>query len=334
MDRLVSFPNTRPPEPLLYWSRCVVACSVLLFLAGCTRESTSSRTEAAGSRFSDSDVARVGRATISREAFEREWNRRTDARSKEELLQELIRFESLLANARTAGLDRDPEIVAAFNRMVVGKFQEDQLHRRGLDSIQVSESEVQQYHEGHPERFTTPNQIRLGLIRRRASPKAAPAAREQLRQEAQALWNQARQASDDGYRQLAVQHSDDQATRYAGGDTGWFVPERITSRWEPEIMQAALALSQPGELAPLVETRSGYYIVKLLGTQPASRRPLGEVRDGIQYQLRMEKAQQLREKLFEEMQAGLAIEINRASLDTIPDRPMQTATARPPPLPK
>jgi len=312
----------------------VLACSIVLFLVGCSRESTSPRTDAAASRFSDTDVARVGGATISREAFEREWNRRTDVRNKEELLQDMIRFESLLANARAAGLDRDPELVAALNRMVVGKFQEDQLHRRGLDSIQVSDAEIQQYHEGHSERFTTPNQARLGWIHRRASPKAARAPREQLRKEAQVLWNQARQAGDDGYRQLAVQHSDDQATRYAGGDTGWFVPGRITWRWEPEIMQAARDLTQPGDLAPLVETRSGFYIVKLLGTQPASRRPLAEVRDWIQYQLRMEKAQQLREKLFEEVQAGLAIEINRASLEAIPDRPMQTAIARPPPLPK
>jgi parvulin-like peptidyl-prolyl isomerase len=307
---------------------------MLMVLTGCGRDSVPERADAARPPLADTEVARVGNVAISRQAFEREWERRTDVRSKEELLQEMIRFESLLAQARAAGVDRNPEVAAAFNRMVVGKFQEEQLDRRGLDSIPVSEAEVQAFYENHPERFTSPAQVRLGMTFCRASAKATPEKRQQLRQEAEALWNQASQAGDDGFRQLARQRSDDQATRYAGGDTGWFVPGQTVSRWEPEVIKAALALAQPGDLAPLVETGSGFYIVKLLGTQPASQRPLAEVRDGIVYQLRMEKAQQLRQKFFEEMQAGLAIEINRAALDAVPDRAMQTATSQPPSLPK
>jgi parvulin-like peptidyl-prolyl isomerase len=271
---------------------------------------------------------------ISRQAFEQQWARRTEVRSKEDLLQEMIRFESLLAKARVAGIDRDPEVMVAFNRMVVGKFQEDQMKRRGLDSIQLSDAEIQEYYQTHLDRFTTPKQIRLGVIYCKTSTKATTEKREQLRQSAEALWSQAKEADHDSFRQLALQHSDDQATRYAGGDTGWFIPEQTGSRWEPEVIQTALALAEPGDLAPLQQTANGFYIVRLLGRQPESHRPLEQVRDGIEYQLRTEKAQQLHEEFFKEMQAGLTIEVNRAALDAVPNRVMQAEAVPQPSLPK
>jgi len=307
---------------------------LLLFLAGCTGDPAPERADAARPGLSATDVARVGNVVISRRAFEEEWKRRADARSKEDLLQEMIRFESLLAKARAAGVDRDPEVVAAFNRMVVGKFQETQLQARGLESIQLSEVEVQAYYRRHLDRFTTPRQIRAAVIFCKANSKATAEKREELRQRADALWSQARQADDQAFRQLALQHSDDQVTRYAGGDTGWFNPEQTDSPREREVIQAALALSDPGNLAPLIETANGFYIVKLLGAQPASHRPLEQVREAIQYQLRMEKAHEIRQTFFKEMQADLTIEVNRAALDAVPDRVMQAETSPPPSLPK
>jgi parvulin-like peptidyl-prolyl isomerase len=305
-----------------------------LLLAACSHHSTPQTADAAPPGLSDTEVARVGEVVISRETFEHEWNRRAEVRNKEKLLQEMIRFEALLARARAAGVDRHPEVVAAFNRLVVGKFQEEEWQRRGLDSIQASEAEIQAYYQAHLDRFATPAQVRLGIILRKASVKATTETRELLRHEAEALWNQARHSSEDGFRQLAMSYSEDQATRYAGGDTGWFVPEQAGSRWEPAVLRAAASLSAPGDLAPLVEGGDGFHIVKLLGRQPASRRPLAEVRDGVEYQLRMEKAQGVRQHFFAEMQAGLSIEINRAALEAIPERTIRTASGRPPSLPK
>lgn len=328
------------PQPRSYcrrsslWRTLGTVAAISSFLIGCGREVASNRTEPTRQHLPDTAIARVGESTISRQAFEEQWNRRSDVRSKEELLQEMIRFASVLAQARAAGVDRDPDVVAAFNRMVVGKFQEDQLQRRGLDSIQASEAEIREYYQTHLDRFTTPARIRLGVIACKTSTKATPEKREQGRHVATALWNQAKEANDDGFRQLAMKYSDDQATRYAGGDTGWFVPEQPTSRWEPEVVTAALGLSKPGDMAPLVETGRGFYIVKLLGQQAALHRSLAEVRDGITYQLRQQKAQRLRQSFFQEMRAGLAIEINRSTLDAIPDRVMETATSQPPSLPK
>jgi hypothetical protein len=303
----------------------------VIFLSGCSREAEP-RPHSDG--LSAAEIARVGDRVIGRPAFEQEWQRRTDLRSKEDLLEEMIRFESMLAKARAAGIDRDPEVVAAFNRIVVGRFQEEAMKRRGLESIKVSETEVEAYYQSRLDRFTTPKQIRLGVIYCKAGTKATTEKREELRERAEGLWRRAKQADDEDFRELARQHSDDQATRYAGGDTGLFVPEENGSQWGPELRQVASNLSKPGDLAPLVQTASGFYIVKLLGIQPESRRPKEQVRDGIEYQLRTQKAQQLRQNFFKEMQAGLTIEVNRAALSAVPDHLIQAEAARVPLLPK
>ena len=308
-------------------------CLLPLCLAGCTRDAKTARTDAPP-KLTATDIARVGQVVISGPAFEQEWQRRTGVRTREELLQELIRFESILARARAAGVDRDPEMVAAFNRLVGGKFQEDQLRHRGLDSTALSGEEIEVWYQSHLHRFTTPKQLRAAVIHCKASAKASAEKREELRQQAEALWNQARKTNEAGFRQLALRHSDDQATRYAGGNTGWFTPGQNDSSLESEVMRAASALARPGDFAPLVETAQGFYIVKLVDARPESRRPLEQVRDGIEYQLRAEKAERLRQDFIREMQAGLPIEINRAALDAIPDRALRASNQQPPVSPR
>lgn len=158
-------------------------------------------------------AASVGGKQISMEAFERAWRRRGGTRSKDEVLREMVRFEATLAKARAAGLDRDPELMAAVERLVVSKFEESQLQRLGGGEIQISDAEMRSYYDTHGERFSSPAKIRLGIIVREASAKAAPERRAVLRQEAEALWREASRSAEVGFRSLAVEHSEDQSTR-------------------------------------------------------------------------------------------------------------------------
>jgi len=59
---------------------------------------------------------------------------------------------------------------------------------------------------------------------------------------------------------------------------------------------------------------------------------LGEVREAIEYHLRQQKTQALREQFSEAVQAGLAIQIHRATLDALPEH-RSPDTSGPPTLP-
>ena len=84
--------------------------------------------------------------------------------------------------------------------------------------------------------------------------------------EAQAILNQL-QAGED-FAVLASQLSQDQNTKEAGGDLGFFHRGQLIS---PELEEAAFAL-QPGQVSGVVRSQFGYHIVQVL--EKAPDRPL------------------------------------------------------------
>lgn len=66
----------------------------------------------------------------------------------------------------------------------------------------------------------------------------------------------------DQFAQLAKEQSEDASSAASGGDLGWVIPYQF----EKKRMDAIFALTKVGEVSDPVETDSGFYIFKLLGT--------------------------------------------------------------------
>ena len=110
------------------WVAPVLAGSATLLLASCGKPTATTSAPPTETNL----VARVGNAVITLENFQAELNRRgrgTPARyateaGRQELLDEMIRDQVLLERAKAAGLDRDPELLRRFDRMVIARFEE------------------------------------------------------------------------------------------------------------------------------------------------------------------------------------------------------------------
>ena len=72
-------------------------------------------------------------------------------------------------------------------------------------------------------------------------------------------------ASGSNFAELAQKFSQDFSTSTSGGDLGWFPKGILTV---PEVETAAFSL-QPGETAPIVQSRMGYHIVQTLEREDA-----------------------------------------------------------------
>jgi hypothetical protein len=274
-------------------------------------------------------VARVGDAILTDVEFASRLELRLAAGSgdkasmaqKEPVLEEWIREESIYEQARAARFDQRPDVAEALRRLVVSKFREEKLAAwNAAETVSVSDADVEARYRADPTEFFAPAAVRGAVIFLGVGQRATPEKRQARRAEAEVLREEAARSD---FRLLAARHSEDQTSRYRGGDTGWLTRSDRAS--EPGVVQALCDLPGPGDVGPVVETSLGFYVVKLLEKRGAGPRPLAEVRELIRHRLIQAIGQKAQQEFAAAMRTGLDIEINRRLLEQIQPRAREEA---------
>ncbi len=317
-----SIPCSSPPK---WKSLAAVLCAVSVggLVSGCRPEKAASSASASATAPRDV-VATIDGRPISREELADALGRRSRAlglgevnpQLRQDVLDELIREKVLLARAVAAGVDRDPELVRRWERMLVAKYEG--THQPDRDKQPpATAAEIERFYEAHAAEYVRPERIRVGLIQVAGSRKATDEKRDGLRARAERILQDAGLPRAN-FAELARLHSDDRATRYAGGDSGWIERGQIPPSWPRELADAAFGLETPGALAPLVAAGGSFYIVTLLERQPAGVRPLAEVRDRIGHVLKEQQRRLQEAQFYSEQRAGVNVEVNAAALAAVP----------------
>ena len=246
----------------------------------------------------------------------------------EAVLQNMMQCQSVYARAVAEGFDQRPGIKSQIRALIVSRYLAQKLDKP-LER-EVGEDEIQRYYDDHADQFAVPEQVRFSVIKISVSPKATAVKRAEAFDRVEAIREQAR-AGDEGFETLVQRHSEDQATRYQGGDAGWIAHDR-PGRWEAPVVAAAFSLPSPGDLSPIIPTADALYLVKLVERKPATRRPLAEVKSAIAYQLGMMSRRQAEALFFNQVKAGQKIEINRALFESLP-MSLQQTESKPPEMP-
>lgn len=334
MKRHLDHPLPCPPQILRRWCCLgILAAS----LTACQRETPPATTAAPSPAF----VAKVADTVINADELGEALAKRTKSLGatatpdlRQQVLDELIHEKTLLARARSKGLDKDPELVRRWERMVVAKYMA--THKPDADKQRApTAAEVEQFYKEHAAEYQRPERIRVALIQVKGSVKATEEKRAELRARAEKVLALA-QAPDANFAELARLHSEDHATRYSGGDGGWMERGQTPPSWPKELADAAFILQTTGVVAPLVEAGGSFYVLKLLERQAAGVRPLVEVRDRIVHTLKEQQRVANEERFYAEQRAGLNIEINQAALQAVPLPASAVAKAQgaPPSLPE
>jgi parvulin-like peptidyl-prolyl isomerase len=228
-------------------------------------------------------------------------------------LDRLIRNEVLYARALEEGFDQTPEMQTRIKNLVIGHFKERHLPN-GTNAI--TDQAIHQYYEANAQRYAQAGAVRGAMIFLPMPSSGSLENQNELRRQAEAILEEARQAIDDrAFAQVVLRCSADQATRYRGGEAGW-----LTAQSEGEgaqLFEALAALETPGQFAPLVTTARGIYVVKLLEKRARTQRPLAEVKETIRYQLTRQQTEQAEHDFMTGLKAGLDVQINRPLVESI-----------------
>jgi len=295
-------------------------------------------------------LARFGEEVVTLADFEAEMARRsggpggsvqasgqfTDAEARHALLEEMLLFRVLVAKARAQGYERDPEVVSLLERTLVAKLLRDQLDPR-LETIAAGDAEIEQLYALHKDEYAQPARAEAAIIWVSLPRNAEPAQVEERRGRAQEALAAARElpAGTAHFGSVATKYSDHRESRALGGRIGW-LDQGAFSRWDTRVVEALFALKRPLELAPLVETDDGFYLIKLIGREERRFVPLAALRDGLRARWVKERRDAERGQYEARALADAGIEIDSALLASIappPIRPPEPLPV-PPPLPQ
>jgi peptidyl-prolyl cis-trans isomerase C len=169
--------------------------------------------------------------------------------------------------------------------------------------VTVDSLEVKAFYETHQDQFIAQEEmIHARHILLRADSTSAPEARQAARKRAEEILALAKAPGTD-FAALALQHSEDSASRVNGGDLGFFGKGQM----DPDFVSAAWKL-RAGQVGPIVQTRFGYHVIKMEERRKPGLVPLPEVAEQIRQYL-------LQQKVVTELQAQLKALRDKAKIE-------------------
>jgi hypothetical protein len=257
-----------------------IACTILgvvaVLMAGCRREAAA---PLSGDPPAPTGVLSVDGVPILREdlEFELARNRGRGAEADfDAVVAELVQRQQIVAEARRLGLDQEPATRRALEGVLVARWKDRQLEPR----LTATNSPVPAPASppptapaagvaSRPERVSHAAWLRLQF-----TPRTSAARKETLRarmDEARAKALQL-ESSIPGFGSLAIDYSDDDATRSMGGDLGWISPSNTSLPGGDAVRQALDGLQQNGEVSPVIEGRDGFYLLRLIERRESNAR--------------------------------------------------------------
>lgn len=156
--------------------------------------------------------------------------------------------------------------------------------------VVVSEKELLRFFEDQSDKYGVPEERQVRHILVTVADDADEGTIDEARVRAAALRERVEKGED--FAELASQASDDPGSRSQGGDLG-FISRGLMV---PEFEEAMFALAE-GELGGPVRTGYGFHLIEVLKINPATTRPLSEVRGELEEKLRRE---QVLDRFFDE----------------------------------
>ncbi|HDM10353.1 MAG: peptidylprolyl isomerase [Deltaproteobacteria bacterium] len=139
--------------------------------------------------------------------------------------------------------------------------------------IKITDKEVKDYYDSHPDLFRRPAQIRASHILVKLSANPTKEEKEKALKEINEIKEKIRSGEDFG--DLAKKYSDGPSAK-RGGDLGFFSKGQMVKPFE----DAAFALNV-GQVSDVVETVFGYHLIKVTEKRPDTIMKFAEIKDRL-----------------------------------------------------
>lgn len=230
---------------------------------------------------------------------EAEWRRANhqDVPAAPQLLKEFVDRLALAEKAKRSGLSDDPDTLRRIQSLLIVRLREKELETQ-LTKVSISEEDLAKAYEAKRGEFARKGLDRFSILFQAVDTKASDSRRAEARkriEEGIALADAnpspgGRGPAASGFGSTAAQYSEDQASRYRGGDIGWIESDAKDTRWPASLLEAGRALEK-GKRSGIIDTPDGLYVIMKTDSRPGGERPLEEVAEGLRQQMLRERKQ-------------------------------------------
>ena len=188
------------------------------------------------------------------------------------LLETLLVSKTLAAQARDAGIDREPLISKLIEVTADRLLAQEQINRI-IKKVTIPNFEVRarELYQVDIEKYTLPAKVHVSHILVETKARTPEEALQRIRQ--------VREQAVGGrkFEELALEYSDDPSSKENKGDLGFFEGGKMVKPFS----DAAFAISSPGDISEPVKTIFGFHIIQLHEKQPKKVRSFEEVKEKI-----------------------------------------------------
>lgn len=227
---------------------------------------------------------------------------------RREFLDNLVRFELLVYEAKRRGYADRPEVQRARRSAMTQQLVRQEIDEK-LSLNDISDEEIQAVYDSSPEEYDRPAQVRASAILVKDRDKA------------DRLLAKAKESDINQFRKLARENSEDEATAKSGGDLQFFTAD-AEGNPPPNVRDAAFNLSRVGDVFPkAVKTPEGFYIVMLTGKRAPLKRTYEQAKRAIRHKLARQKKDEAMNALLDSLREDIPVEIDYEALADIKVEP-------------
>jgi parvulin-like peptidyl-prolyl isomerase len=254
---------------------------VCFCFAGCRTESL----REGGSEGDNKDpkvLAKVGDYAITSEDLEAALKRIPEDKREGiagRVLDDLIQIRVFSSEARTVGLDNEPEVKEGLVELTDDLLAREFVRKHIDQKVRPSEQEVEDYYGKHKDDFVNPEAVRVERVMVKERDEAEKAL-EALK-------------AGTSFEELAKDESIGKESK-KGALPGW----QYRGWMEPALEEVAFGLDQ-GQVSGVIETKKGYEIIKVLEKREKRHVPFKDVAQRLRARLFSERKRQLGDEYYE-----------------------------------
>jgi parvulin-like peptidyl-prolyl isomerase len=219
------------------------------------------------------ELARVNHQVITLEEFNRRYQESLKffppgaAPTKKAVLEDMIKRDLGVQEAKKDGLERDPGVIDRMNTVLFQALVEKKLGQE-FNDVDVSDQDARDFYQKNPE-------IRTSQIFVPVAIKGKGSNEAQARATIQKIYDEHIRPGKESFAEVAQRFSQDPSAQM-GGDLGYQTKDRA----DPAYYAAATAL-RPDHVSGIVRTPYGFHIIKLTAIRPWEETDHGQAKRSL-----------------------------------------------------